>query len=311
MLHSRRIRAALRLLLRKAGGAARNAGRVLARAEAALADPSMLASEQRHRIRSAMTAHDMVADPDEGYYRDRYWSWIESELAERGVDLSGTILDAGCGSGRLTLPLARRMGPHGGRMVGVDMLQESIDAAERQAGAEGLGNVSFRRGELLAFLAGQPSETFTAALFLEVAFVVLDLPAHIEQLRRVLVPGGLLLASFRTQYYLALLGAARRDWDLTREVLRSRSGRLSDMGWQNWHSARDVEEMLGASGFSDARLAGLGLFSGIAGDPLAAVARPSTLSAADREGLSELESGLAAHYPDTGRYLLASAVRTR
>ncbi len=307
---SLRLRAALRWLLRKSGGAARRADRTLGRAEASLAVPALLQREQRRRIRSAMLAHDMVDDPDERYYRDRYRAWIETQLERHSVDRSGTFLDAGCGPGRLTLPLARLIRPHGGQVVGVDMLPESIEAARGHAASASLTNVDFAQGDLLEFLLDQSSESFAGALFVEVGYQVFDLPRHVEQLRRILRPGGLLLASFRTQYYLALLGVMQRDWQLAKTVLRSRSGQLQALGWQNWHSARDAVALLEEGGFGEVEVGGLGLCSGIAGDPLAAVARPSTMGAADLDGLAFVETELAASHPDIGRYLLASAVRT-
>lgn len=305
-----RTRVALRWALKNAGGAAWHASRLLGRAEASLANPTVLMHEQRRRIRSAMEAHDMVDDPDEAYYRDRYWAWIEPELERRGCDLSAVFLDAGCGSGRLALPLAELIQQHGGRVIGVDLLAESVEAAAANADRAGLGNAEFFEGDVLSFLARQPDGTFGAALFLEVGFQVLDLPRHLEELRRVLRPGGLLLASFRTQHYLALAGVLRRDWQLATTVLRSRSGQLRGMGWQNWQSAHDATALLEGSGFSAVELQGMGLCSGIAGDPLAAVAQPSVLGEADLEALASVETELGAAYPDIGRYVLASAVRT-
>lgn len=257
-----------------------------------------------------MHAHDMVEAPDEAYYRDRYWSWIEAELDSRGIDRSGVLLDAGCGTGRLTLLLAQHVAPDGGRVVAVDLMLESVEATRAYARSAGVENLELQASELAPFLAAQPDATFSAALFLEVGYVVLDLPLHLEELRRVLQPGGLLLASFRTQYFLALLGAARRDWETAREVLHSRSGSLRGIGWQNWHTAGDATAMLEKAGFSEVRLAGLGVLSGIAGGPLAGIARPSALASADLEALAEVETELGAAYPDSGRCLLASAVRT-
>lgn len=304
-----RPRATGRWVLRKAGGAAHAIGRVLGRIEASLADDELIRREQYVRVRSAMRAHDMTTAADEAYYRDFYWAWIQNQLRKRGIRLSGAFLDAGCGSGRLTLPLAHLSAPHGGRVSGVDLLPEPVGRARDAAAAASLENVAFHTGDLLHFLAAQPSESFDAVLFLEVGYLLVDLPGHLAQLHRVLRPHGLLLASFRTQHYLALLAAMRRDWDFARCILDARSGHLRGLGWQNWHTASDVVAQLEEHGFSGVELAGVGACSGIEGDPLAPVARPSTLGAAGLEGLEMLEAGLAALRPDTGRYVLAAAVR--
>ena len=303
MSAGKRARGALRAAAR---GAQRTAS-LLARLEASRTPPEVLAEEHREVLRGAMRAHDMVDDPDEAYYRERYWSWIERELEHPRVDRSGHFLDAGCGSGRLLLPLARQVAPAGGRVTGVDYLGESVAAARRHAEAEGLANVELQEDDLVAFLRGQPDRVYEAALFLEVGFVMPELGPALSELARVLRPGGLLLASFRAQLFLALHGVAARDWTLVETVMTERSANLPGMGWQNWHTAEDAVSALEAAGFGDVGLRGVGAASGIEGDPLASVARPSQLRPAELESLARVEDAYGATRPDVGRYILASA----
>lgn len=75
----------------------------------------------------------------------------------------GVGLDVGCGSGALTIACAKR-NPHG-RMVGLDRwgkdyAEFSLSLCQRNAGAEGVQNVSFRQGDAgsLPF----PDESFDA-----------------------------------------------------------------------------------------------------------------------------------------------------
>jgi SAM-dependent methyltransferase len=64
-------------------------------------------------------------------------------LAERcRLDGSGRLLDLGCGTGRLTLPLAR----HVAEAVGLDPEPEMLAEAARQAAAAGVGNVRWVLG---------------------------------------------------------------------------------------------------------------------------------------------------------------------
>jgi SAM-dependent methyltransferase len=160
--------------------------------------------------------------------------------------------------------------PDGGRVVGVDLLAESVEAARRNA--EGLPNVELRQADLLDFLAEQADETFSGALFFEVAYEVLDLPRTVRELHRVLRLGAPLLASFRTQQYLALFAVRGRDWELADAVVRKRSGHLPAMGWQSWHTSAEAAALLQEAGFAEVELGGIGICSGIAGDPLAAIA---------------------------------------
>jgi SAM-dependent methyltransferase len=232
------------------------------------------------------------------------------QLERREVAHSRRFLDLGCGSGRLTLPLATHLAERGGRVVGVDVLPEAVDLARAHARELGVSNVTFSHADALEFLRGEEPGSYAAALLLEVSLFVTDLSAVLLELARVLRPGGLLLANFRPQYFLALVGVNRRDWELTRTVLERRSGALAGIGWQNWHTSSDVVATLRAAGFSGVELLGLGLCSGIDGDPLAPLARPSQLGSLDLRELATVERTLGRSHPDIGRYLLASAVAT-
>lgn len=251
----------------------------------------------------------MVESPDESFYRDRYLDWIGSELSDRETDLAGSWLDAGCGSGRLTVPLAERLTPHGGSVVGVDFLGASIERARRQADAAGLENVELHEGELLEWLKSREDGEFAGAVFLEVGFVLPELEAVLDELRRVLRPGAPLLASFRALHYMVLSAVARREWDTADTILSTRSGVLAGMGWQNWETAEDVLGLLDRHGFTEARISGVGVASGIEGDPLSTIARPSELGDQELARLAAVESALARLYPAAGRYVLASAAR--
>ncbi|MFL5887418.1 MAG: class I SAM-dependent methyltransferase [Thermoleophilaceae bacterium] len=292
------IRRVLLVLVRVAARAARRVSLVLGRAEWALMRPEAAARASRAELGAAMAAHDMVDDPDEAYYRDRYWEWIEPRLPASGV-----VLDAGCGSGRLSVPVARR----GLRVVGVDFLGESIERARRHASQAGVADVEFVEADLLEYLRRRPDDSFDAALFIEAGFVIPQLEDTLRELARVLKPASLLLASLRTQWYLALYAARERDWATAELVMSERGGALPGLGWQNWHTRADLADLLERTGFTVTACQGIGPASGIEGDPMDQIARPSQLSQADREGLARLENALGAAQPDAGRYVLFEA----
>ena len=295
------IRRAARVAVRLAARVVRRLSIALGRAERALLDRSEAARASRAEVSAAMRAHDMVDDPDEAYYRDRYLEWIAPRIQPA---LDGEVLDAGCGSGRLTIPLAQAASGH---LTGVDFLVGSIEKARRHAAEAGVANVEFVESDLLEFLRGRPPGSYDAALFIEVGFVIPQLEDALRELARVLKPGGLLLGSFRSQWFLALLAAAQRDWAMAELVLAERSGALPGIGWQNWHAHDDLRELLRRTGFEAVSLQGVGAMSGIEGDPMESVARPSRLSTADREGLARLEAAIGSAQPDTGRYVLVEA----
>lgn len=62
-----------------------------------------------------------------------------------------TALDYGCGAGRIALPLAQRCE----HVIGLDITPEMLDAADRNAQREGVGNVEWLAAERLAELSGR------------------------------------------------------------------------------------------------------------------------------------------------------------
>ena len=168
----------------------------------------------------------------------------------------------------------------------------------------------FVESDVLQFLKAQPAESFDAALFLEVAFFMPEYKQVLDELSRVLRPGGVILCSFWSLYY-KLLGAVQvGDWESAKTLLGNRSGPLGGGSTVFcWHTGGDVVHDLSEAGFLGVSLSGLGDCSGIEGDPLASIARPSLLSPADRVELAGVEKAVAALYPDVGRYILATAFR--
>jgi ubiquinone/menaquinone biosynthesis C-methylase UbiE len=293
---------ALRLTLRKA---LRFGARLLVAAEQRLATTDVLIAEHRPAVAAAMGAHDMASDPDEAYYRERYLEWLVPELEAAGA-LGGHILDAGCGPGRILVPVAERTAAAGGHVTGVDYLGEAIATAQRRSDEAGLQNVVLFEADLREWLRTQPDATFDATVFLEVAFVLPHLDEVLREIARTLKPGGLLLASLRTRTFIAQHGVASRSWEVAEAGAFGEAGVLPEMGWQNFHSPDEAQAMLERAGFTDIGLHGVGGASGIGGDPLAALARPGELGADERSRLALVENALD---PGAGRYLCARAVR--
>ena len=65
-----------------------------------------------------------------------------------GISEGMTCLDIGCGSGDVTLELARRVGPKG-KVVGADIDSTKLDLCRADAQALNIGNVEFRMVDIL------------------------------------------------------------------------------------------------------------------------------------------------------------------
>ena len=125
-------------------------------------------------------------------YDDELWLLVEDERHEppahlatwvRGLPRVARALDLGCGDGRLTAEL------RGERVTGADPSAVAIERARRRA-PDGVW-VEIAPGQALPFADG----AFELVLCAETLEHVQDVQSLLSEVRRVLVPGGLLALS--------------------------------------------------------------------------------------------------------------------
>ena len=97
------------------------------------------------------------------------------------------VLDLGSGAGADVLISARRVAPSG-RVIGLDMTDEMLDLARRNAGEAGVENVEFIQG----YLEDMPLDDETVDVVISNCVINLsaDKPKTIAEAARVLRPGG-------------------------------------------------------------------------------------------------------------------------
>jgi arsenite methyltransferase len=98
-----------------------------------------------------------------------------------------TVLDLGSGGGGDVLLSARRVGPEG-RVYGLDMTDEMLDLARRNAAEAGTTNVEFRQGTIEQIPL--PEASVDVVISNCVINLSVDKPAVFAQMFRVLRPGG-------------------------------------------------------------------------------------------------------------------------
>jgi trans-aconitate 2-methyltransferase len=180
----------------------------------------------------------------DGASYDRISATMEAlglDVLER-LELRGdeTVLDAGCGSGRITQALIERL-PRG-HVIAVDESPSMIDAARERLGPD----ADLRVADLLALELDQPLDAiFSTATFHWIA----DHQRLFARLRAALRPGGRLVAQCGGEGNIEILRASAR------EVLAREPYAQHFHGWQppwNYAGPDVTRERLLAAGFSRA-----------------------------------------------------------
>lgn len=110
-------------------------------------------------------------------------------IAQLDLQPGMSVLDAGCGPGRVTIPLAKAVGAEG-RVVALDLQSGMLDRVREKAQAENLNNIHF----LQAGLGEGKLERnqFDRALLVTVLGEIPDRDPALEEIFEALKPGGIL-----------------------------------------------------------------------------------------------------------------------
>ena len=178
-------------------------------------------------------------DPD----TDAFWRRGE-QVVERMLGMAGltvgddaTLLDIGCGVGRLTRALADRAG----RVYGLDVSREMLELARQHN--PGLDNVEWLHGDGAGL--GVVGDSSVDGCFSHVVFQHIPDPeitlAYVREMGRVLRPGGWALFQVSTD------PSVHRKPRSMRERVKSLFGRKGDdRAW--WGSAVDMDALRAAAG---------------------------------------------------------------
>jgi ubiquinone/menaquinone biosynthesis C-methylase UbiE len=157
-----------------------------------LGEPDVRLSEWRwqeqystdERLRARIETHERYSE-----LREPWPAWVANQLPQ---PVPGPLLDAGAGNGAIFLAVVPRLQATA-RAVAFDLSPGMLAACRARAADAGLGHKSFVNGtiESLPFA----DHIFGFAMANHMLYHVPDIPRAVAELRRVLRPGGVFLAT--------------------------------------------------------------------------------------------------------------------
>jgi SAM-dependent methyltransferase len=198
----------------------------------------------------------------------------------------------------------------GHKCVGVDFHGPTV-AILREKAAECALDLEVIQGEIQKCLKDFHAGSFDVVLCLEVLMRCPDYREILGSFHRILKPGGLLMATFRSRFYLITTLLRQGKFAAAHQVVQQSEGLVRYARipcYMNWHSLREIGELLAAGGFESLETVPIGRFSGTHYDGMAALVDVDQLiDEESRKALEFLECATIEDLGGIGRFLLAIA----
>jgi len=153
-----------------------------------MAQAALDANAAQRRYWNTVAGPRWVASP--GFRERRNQESLGLLMGRLGLSGGESVLEIGCGTGALTLPLAGAVGEHG-RVVAVDISEPMLGAARQKVAERGLRNITLHSGDAQVF-AFEPAAFDLATSRMGVMFFA-DPAAAFRNIKGALKPGGRLV----------------------------------------------------------------------------------------------------------------------
>ena len=241
--------------------------------------------------------HDPYDDPAEQFYARIYLKYLFEKIDAEFRHQQIRILDIGCHTGRLAIPLAQA----GHQVTGVDSSRFHVLRARQHAREAGV-NSRFLRGDGFAYLRRVPAESFDLVLCTEVLYQRADFLQCLEKLLKPVRKGGLLATSHRTRFFYLTRAIREKDFQTAHGLLSGSEGTLWN-SYYNWQTPSELKSLYQELGLDVVLVRPIGTFTGNGGDGMAALVDLGEMTTAQREALFEIESQDSEEFAGVGRYL--------
>jgi len=148
--------------------------------------------EPRLQRRVQRYGWDLAADDYESLWQAQLADARAELLASACLSPGQRVLDVACGTGLVAFDAARAVG-HDGRVLGIDLSGQMVEAARQRARERKVSNLSFARMD--AEMLDVPDASFDVALCALGLMYMPDPGRALREMRRVLRPGGRLVAA--------------------------------------------------------------------------------------------------------------------
>lgn len=240
---------------------------------------------------------DPYDDPAEQFYARIYLKYLFEKIDAEFRHQQAKILDLGCHTGRLAIPLARA----GHAVTAIDSSRFHIRRAEEHARKAGVSS-RFLAGDGFKLIRRFPPYSFDLVLSTEVLYQRPDFRELLKNLGRVVRPGGLLATSHRTRFFYLTRAVRIRDFETANFIAHHSEGTLWD-SYFNWQSPRELRELYESIGFDLILARPIGSLTGNGGEGMGALCDLGQIEAAEREALFDLEAMDSEEFAPLGRYL--------
>lgn len=254
---------------------------------------------ERNLLGSDPHYEDPSDDPAEQFYARIYLKYLFEKMDAEFRHQRVRVLDIGCHTGRLSVPLAQA----GHQVTGVDSSRFHIKRAQRHAQEAGVGGTTrFVRGDGFRFARKVPAGSFDLTLCTEVLYQRPGFRDELTVLLRTLRTDGLLATSHRTRFFYLTQAVRQKDFKTAEFILSHSEGGLWG-SYFNWQTPAELKALYQELGAEPLLVRPVGIFSGNGGDGMARLCNLSETDPEEREALFDIEASDSEEFASASRYL--------